>query len=201
MQDLKTKIETALDKGLLSTRSLLSKFRVIDERSRETSVYLDNTYFPFYYYLGKLTGPKKVFESDFGLGLHTAAFLSSDNQVEDVLVHHHAAGYYSPRIGLNNLRLIYKKSLDFSDSKITDRNFLDKLNSTKRDMLLLHHKMAYDKQRSFLDLLWDSLNFDGLLVLDHVFNENRQAFLDFCKITGRDPIIVNTRYGVGIVKK
>lgn len=201
MFDLKD-IETALDKNLLSSRQLLSRFSLIDERARNSSVYLAPDYFPFYFHLGRRVQPKSVFESEFGLGLHSGLFFMSCSTVQEFFAFHPKRDvYYSTRLGVKNIKSVYKNTLKTHYGKITDDEFIDKLNSINRDLALLHNKGGYDEQRNFFDVIWASLADDGLMVVDHVNAENRQSFLDFCKINNREPLLLATKYGVGIVKK
>jgi hypothetical protein len=43
---------------------------------------------------------------------------------------------------------------------------------------------------------------EGLLVVDYINDKGtRQVFDKFCRVKNREPVIFNTRYGVGMVNR
>ena len=88
LQILETVLNTELDTQTISGRTLLDRFRVIDEDSRKTAPYLDHRYAPFYYYLGKHIEPESVMEFGFSIGLLSASFLTSCKTVKHFFTHY-----------------------------------------------------------------------------------------------------------------
>ena len=54
-----------------------------------------------------------------------------------------------------------------------------------------------------LDVVWSHISDGGHLVMDYIITHSNaaKAFSNFCKIENREPIIIKTRYGTGIVQK
>jgi predicted TIM-barrel enzyme len=77
------------------------------------------------------------------------------------------------------------------------------LGEVKWDMAIINEELSYDVQRAILDTCWERMNMDGLIVMDYVSRHkpNQEAYEDFCKAKNRLPVIVNTRYGVGLIRR
>lgn len=203
LQEIKETLQPQLNKQLISPRILLSKFRLIDERSRETGAYQDPLFTPFYYHLGKVVAPKSLLEIGFRLGLLSGCFLKGCNTVENFLAFQaHDDVFYSPRLASANIRDVYKGEFYTHVGKLNDESFVEKLKSNF-DLVLVNEQLSYDQQRDCLDLVWDHMNLDALLVLNYTDSHpaNKEAFETFCKVVQREPIYFKTRYGTAIVQK
>jgi predicted O-methyltransferase YrrM len=201
--ELKRLLEEKLDKQLTS-RIFLDRMRVIDEDSRKTSAYNDPKYVPFYYWLGTFVQPKTLIELGFRLGLFSATFLRACKTVERFLGFQEKTDqFYSPKLGKANVRDHYKGTMDVYVGMIHDEVFEHKLKETEWDLAIVNEEVGYDKHREYLDALWSKLRLDGLIVMDYVTRHKPagEAYFDFCKAKNRDPITIDTRYGVGIIRK
>lgn len=199
--DIKFKIEESIKKGLVSSRILLDRLRVIEESSRKSGAYQDPSYFPFYYHLGKFVSPKSITNIGFRLALHTCCFLKSCKSVVQINAFERRQNeFYSPKLALANIKDINKKiKVNFHYGKIIDFVYM----KNKVDMVLFNEQINQDKMQESFELMWELVNFDGLYVVDYIdSNENvKNAFESFCKIINREPVYIKTRYGIGIVQK
>jgi predicted O-methyltransferase YrrM len=201
---IKPIIEEKLKKSLIPARILLDKFRLIEESSRKTSAYTDPLYVPFYFYMGRLVEAKNVVEIGFRLGLLSGCFLKGCQTAKSFLgFQEESEEFYSARLAKANIRDNFKGEFDFYYGQISDPNFLTKLEGRGWDVIIINEEKNYDEHRSYLDIMWEYLNNDGLIIMDYLDNEKhiKQAYLDFCKIKNRDPIIFKTRYGTGMIQK
>ena len=200
---LKQLLEDKLNK-LLPSRIFLDRMRVIDEESRKTASYNDPKYIPFYYWLGTLIKPVSFIEIGFRLGLFSANFFRSCKTVENFLgFQEKSSDFYSPRLGKSNVRDYYKGKTDIYVGKITDPGFEKLFNVTEWDLAVINEEVSYDKHREYLDVVWSKLQLDGLIVMDYITRHKPafEAYFDFCKAKNRDLTIIETRYGVGIIRK
>ncbi len=68
---------------------------------------------------------------------------------------------------------------------------------------MVNERILYDTHLECLEILWPFLSSGGLLVVDRVVSDKsvKDSFSNFCNIKNRDPFVIKTRYGVGIVQK
>jgi len=189
--ELKTQIEEKLNKQIMTPTILLNRLMILEDVSN------DFRFYPFYYWLGRLTSPKVLLELGFNYGLMSGCFLMGCKTVEKFIAFQEAKEeYYSPRIGRGNVKRHYKGEIQIH----VGYNFED-LN--KYDLVLVTEEFTYDKYRSYLDLIWLQLNEGGLLSIEYI-NKNRatkKAYYDFCRVVNRDPVTISTKYEVGLIKK
>jgi hypothetical protein len=203
---IKENLEPQLKKGLVSSRILLDGLRMIDESSRRTAAYQDPYFVPFYYYLGKLISPKYLVEMGFGIGLFTSCFLKSCQSVERILGFElKREGFYSPRLGIANVNNCWKPRgiLDVYVGGVMDDAFTKQLEQTGWDLAFVSDTVPLDTHRLYLEVLWERMNFDGMIVVDYLLKDKvaNDAFVGFSKIVNRKPVFFETRYGVGIIQK
>ena len=181
--------------------TLMSRFRLLDDKSRSTLAFYNPRYIPFYYYLGKYIQPKTLLHIGFGIGIESGVFLLSCPTVEKFFAIQDPMGdFYSSRIGERNVSDKYKKEFECYVGNIESAS---KIKDNEWDLQLITETMSYDKHRQYFDIAWDNLVYNGLMVVDNlIYHEPiKQAFVDFCTIVNREPIMIDTRNGVGIVKK
>jgi predicted O-methyltransferase YrrM len=201
--DLKPILDSKLTKQLIPARILLDKFRIIEDTSRRASAYTDPKYAPFYYYLGTLIKPTNVLDVGFKLGLLSGSFLQGCKTVENFLgFQEKVEEYYSARLGRANIKSCFKGKFDFYYGNLHDEVLLDKL-KINWDLILMNEERDYDYYRMGLDLVWNYLNDDGIIVMDYVLSDkhSKRAFSDFCVTKNRAPVILKTRYGTGLIKR
>lgn len=206
IQELRTKLEKELGAKLISARILLGRMRVIEERSRRTFAYTDDTYTPFYYHLGKHIHPKSLLKIGFRLGLLSGCFLKSCRSVETFLGFQEKEDeYFSPRMGVANIKDAYPnpRAVDVHVGDFMDVDFTKALQATKWDMVMFNEETTHDKMRLHMDMVWPHVEEGGLIVVEYVnFHQpTGDVFRDFCKVQGREPTVVNTRYGVGLIER
>jgi predicted O-methyltransferase YrrM len=203
--DLARLLEEKIAKQLMSPKILLGHCRLIEESSRLTSAYTDPYYFPFYYHLGNLISPRAVVEFGLRLGLSASCFLRSCKSVEKYLAVQEQTHetYYSPRLARANVRDQYKKQLIVHHGLITDPKFLNSFESDRWDLAIIDDEVGYDRYMAYLDALWGQVSVDGLVVVDHLTRHEpaRKALMDFARANNREPVLLKTRYGVGIIQR
>lgn len=203
MHELQKKIENDLNKENISGKILLGKLKFIEEASRHTSAYSDPRYAPFYYYLGKYIKPKNVVEIGFGLGIFSSCFFMSCRSTEYFLGFQEKTEGFNRKLGRDNIKNNYSGEFDIHVGSVIEDGFLEKFSPNSWDLSIFNIETTYDQHKFYLDLVWDRMNLDGYLVMDYIFHHEpaKRAFADFAFGKNRTPIVFNTRYGTGILKK
>jgi len=200
-------IRKQLELGLISPDLLLSGTKLIDESSRNAGDYKDGNYLPFYYHLGKQLKSKNVYQIGAKLGLVGACFLKSCKTVESWLAMNNDKTF-TTQIITANLKLNTKYFNDIMPGPISCISFTDNILETETphtksfsgfDLGFLTENFGEDRYLKHMNFLWKFLLPEGLLVADYITAHD--VFHEFCRVKNREPIIFNTRYGVGIIKK
>lgn len=197
-------IENKLEKCLLSGATLLNSFRVLHEHTRVSSAYTDHKYSPFYYYLGEEIKPESVVDIGFGIGIASGCLLKSCESVKEILgFQKQDKEYYSPRLGIKNIKDNFKGKINVYVGQFLDDTFIDLLTNHKWDLIIVNEETNYDTYFNYLEKSWENLALDGTLIIEYVkFNaQANKAYDYFCKSKGREPYVFHTRYGTGIITK
>jgi predicted O-methyltransferase YrrM len=205
LKDLKSDIEKKMRLQTISSNILLSKCRLIDEISRKSGQYQDPSYLPLYYHLSKFIHPKSIMQIGLYLGLPLCCFLQGAKDVERILCFQHKEEkFYSGNLAFSNIRDILKKIKPmYHYGSIFDNEF-QKYASLGWDLLFINQENTdNDEMNNILDICWNNANLDSFIVVDRVKSDDsiKKSFENFCKINNREPIIINTRYGTGIIQK
>jgi hypothetical protein len=204
LAEIKEFIEGKFKKGL-PTNIFLSKMRLVDEEAKQSFAYNDQTYIPFYYWLGTLIAPKTMVEIGFRLGLLSANFLKSCKTVEQFIALQEVSSdeYYSARLGRGNIKDNYKKYFYIHVGDVADDVFVTKVKALEIDFAIVNEETTYDRLRGYFDLIWPQISKGGLMVCDHLNREkvSAAAFKDFCITVNLEPTYINTTYGVGLIRK
>jgi predicted O-methyltransferase YrrM len=202
--DIESDLKKDLNSQTISGKLLLDRFCVIEESSRKTAAYLDHKYAPFYYYLGKYIQPENVMEIGFNLGLLTASFFRSCKTANKFLGFKENSSDYIPvRLGKRNIRLVFKKEINFYVGNLYDQEMEKLFSSENWDLIFLNEETVYDKHLEYLDFVWDRLNEHGLIVSEYITRHTpaKEALFAFCESKNRKPLLFSTRYGTGILQK
>jgi len=205
LETLKEEIDPQLKKQAISGRYLLDRFCMIDETSRKSPAYVDPTYAPFYYHLGKIIKPQNMIEIGFNLGLLSSSFMLSCRTVE--LFFGFKEGkkedFHSERIGKLNLKKVFKKKRIFYNGNMFDKEFENIMKSNAWDMVMINEEKDYDKQLQYMETAWEKLNKNGILVIEYIDSHrpSREAFKSFSDNKEVERLEFKTRYGTGIVLK
>jgi predicted O-methyltransferase YrrM len=194
-------LQSKLDNHFISSSVLLGKCKLIDSTSQEAPAFSDPRYFPFYYYLGTQVSPKSVLQIGAKLGLIGACFNQGCKTVEKWLAMDAYEGRPPANIIESNLKMFGKAKVGFM---LLNNSLLD-MNSNldySIDLGLLTEKYDKEKTRKYMEFLWRHLKPEGLLVVDYIHDDTvRSSFDDFSRVKNREPVVFNTRYGVGIVTR
>jgi len=193
-----------LDKGLVNSRILLDRLRVADEIYRKSSLYQDPRYIPFYYHLGKFITPQGLFQIGLGLGFPICSLLQSCKTLKRIFTFQPKSdGFFSARLALSNIRDFHRGDLGYSYGGIGDEEFVTNFETGNWDLAFINVETSLDLYRDYLDLIWQQLPLDGIIVMDYLssYQESNEAFTTFCKIVNREPVIFKTRFGTGIIQK
>ena len=198
IQSLQLGLQEDLKKQTISSSVLLGNFRLLSDKPRLTGAYQDPLYFPLYYHLGKRVGAKSLIGWNFNLGLYSGCFLKGNNTVENMFVfHENTEKFYSSRMGVSNIKNNYRKKFDICEGTIEEAQ--EGLSKDSWDIAIVNGEVSSEDQIARLDILWEHIKLDGLIVVDYI--GSNCGFDDFCHIKNRVPIIFNTRYGIGIIQK
>jgi len=198
------KIIDRLNSGYLSGKAMLSTFCMLDEDSRSSPAYSDPRYAPFYYILGQELPVKRVLELGFGIGIASGCYVRGCKTVEHILTFQETGkSYYSPRIGIHNLKSYFKGDLDVYVGKLTDKEFTDRVEAKKWQLAILNEQKTYDGLMTYLDLMWENMEPLGTIVVEYARSNDVQAagYEDFCKRTGRAKRLLPTKYGIGVLTR
>lgn len=205
LNDLTEKLTDRLKKHPLSPKYVLSQFKLNNEDYRQASEYTDPTYYPFYYYLGKLIQPKNLIEFGFESGIEAGCFLHGCKTVESYFGFKHKTDirYWSPRLAKNNIQHVLQKKINYWHGDIVEPEFLKQFLVKKWDCGLFVRPETHEVNRRYLDLLWGQMSLGGVIAVDFVkFDPNmKSAFEDFCKVVQRPNTVLQTRYGIGLIIK
>jgi hypothetical protein len=183
---------------------LLDRLRLLDDGSRLTGQYQDPRYLPFYYYLSKHTSPRSLLHVGLDLALPSCCFLLGCDSVERFLgFQMEKKSFYSPRIALSNLRDTRRSlPMEYHYGKIIDRDMESKM-SSGFDMVLITSKMNDDEMNEVLEVCWNHMNLDGVMVVDHAVSIPRvgDLFGAFCRSRNRPVVSFDTRYGNALTQK
>jgi predicted O-methyltransferase YrrM len=204
LEQLKTQLLLKLDKNT-SSRIFLDRLRVGEEKMREMPSYNDPRHFPFYYYLGVLTTPENLVEIGFGVGFCSSLFLKGCKTVKRFLAIQEPKKdeFYSVRMGKSNLKDNFRGVTDLYVGNITDDEFEVKFKENNWQLAIINEEVNYDRYRLYFDFLWPQMDFEGLIIIGNILRHRqaKQAYIDFCKVKNREFMVIETRSGIGIIKK
>lgn len=203
-------LEKTFTAGLAPTDILLGSVKLLDVSSRSAPAFQDNRYLPFYYHLGKLVKqPVVVHQVGVKLGLIAACFMQGCdypvqwNGMEEII-----DNVKLPKSIINsNLKKFSKNGVEgrfcaFPDKSMNVATAEFPVDLGLADLAFLTDKYDIDKTQNYLELLWEHLNPEGLLVVDYIHDDAvKTAFEGFCRVKNREPVIFNTRYRIGIVTR
>lgn len=202
---IKKELELMLAKQVISGRTLLDRFCLINEASRKSPPYVDPRYAPFYYYLGKLIKPKTMVEIGFDLGLLSSSLLTSCSSVEEFLGFKEVKTrtYFSNRIGAINIKKVCKAKKEFVYGEMFDKRLEQKVRSKKWDLILINEEKDYDKQLMYLEMMWSCASENAIMVVEYIKSHqaSKEAFKSFVGSKDADYKIFDTRYGTGLVAR
>ena len=204
LQWLAAVMNSELDDGAISGRTVLDRLRLIDEDSRKTAPYLDHRYAPFYYHLGKHIEPLSVMEIGFSLGLLSASFFTSCKSAKKFFGYKENSPDFTPtRIGKSNINLRFKGKSFYYMGNLHDQEFIDIFSPNSWDLVILNDETFYDKHLEYLDVVWGKISENGLIVAEYIDRHApaREAFFAFCESKNRKPVLFKTRYGTALLQK
>lgn len=189
-------LKSKITNSFMRSETLLGMVKILDRSSRETPAYNDPKYLPFYYHLGTQCTPKRVIQVGSKLGLIGACFSQGCKTIERWLAIDEYSDNPPHNIILSNLRM-------YSEANIAYRLFDNGLFvDNDADLCLLTEKYSLAATERYIELLWKSLRSEGLLVVDYIHDEaTKKSFTEFCKVRNREPVLFDTRYGLGVVNK
>lgn len=194
-------LESTFKLGHMPSDILLGSAKMLDPNSKNTSVFQDLRYFPFYYHLGKMIQhPVKVAQIGSKLGLIAACFIQGcDYPVEWHAMDEASNGINPPaNIIRSNIRQFGKIGSKGEFSELSDA-----LSSVEKFQIgFLTEKYNLEKTQRYMEWLWERLVPEGLLVIDYIHDDGtRELFDRFCRVKNRESVIFDTRYQIGMLNK
>ena len=204
IEELIETVNRKLAAQTIPSKTMLSRFMVNEESSRNSFAYTDPRYLPFFYYLGCQVQPRSFVEFGIRLGLCSGPFFMSCKTVEHFLAFQkQTEAYYSLRLARRNIKQFYKKEFLAHVGHLGDQQFLEAFKRRQWDLAAINDERSYDEYMSYLNLIWPQLSDDGLIIMDNTnyLKPATKAYHDFCKIVGRKPLAFKSKYGIGIIQK
>jgi len=194
-----------LVKSVIRSDALLANMRFLDVEARKSSEFSDPRYYPFYYYLGQQLQSHSVVQVGSQIGLVGSAFLQGCRTVEDWL------SIDIPRNNGASLAGITKGNIQKHCGGKVDAMYM----SPNADILLKEGNSSWHPDTMFiserfdpeiykivLEFAWKHLITEGILIADYITTDAiRPVFESFCRVKNREPIVFDTRYGVGIIQR
>lgn len=173
-------IEKEIKSCNLQTRSFLDKFTFINESSKESE---ENNNLVVYYLIGKYFKAKNFLQVGFGLGLHAAFYLWSNPDVENFLsIQETGKDYYSKRLGVANVRRVWKKPFDVHVGNLTEE-----IINKNWDIVFINDRKTYESHLAWLKLIWNHVEENGVIFMDIKTKYSKKAYEDFCIIKNKEP--------------
>lgn len=193
-----------LEWGLMTSRTILDRFCVIDESSRRSPAYLDGRYSCFYYHLGKYINPGSILEMGFDIGLLSGSLLVSCKTPKRFLGFRESdSDYFSLRLGQRNIRTVMRGLRDYHVGSLYDPQLAAKIDVGTWDLALVTDFVTEERQLDYLEYIWPHISDNGIIVCENLggkkFSEDN--FTGFCESKNRSAYIFPTRYGTGLVQK
>lgn len=204
IENFKKEIEDNLKKQIISGKYILDRFCLIDETSRKSAAYLDHTYAPFYYYLGKkMNNAKSLIEIGFDLGLLSSSLLMSCKTVECFLgVKEKSENFTSNKIGIKNIDRVYRKERKALIGKINEDKILIEIKKRKWDIVIINEEKDYDKNLEYIQRIWPHVSENGIIISEYLFNPAvYEAVNSFSKKEQVEMHIFKTRYKTCVMQK
>jgi len=205
LTQLRRDISKKLEKAALPPKILLSRFKT-GVAPGGVALFNDPTYLPFYYQLGRhLPETKRLIEFGFSLGMPSGCFLDGCHGVDYFMgFHKKGTDYFSKRLGLANILNIWRKPfVEVWTGQVTDPEFMKSFLLHRWDCVLITDQQEEKTYREYLDLAWSQMNESGLLVMDNI-SQNQgayEAYHGFCKVCNREPFVLQTQRGTGLLER
>lgn len=199
-------INDHIKRSLLPAQILTSKFPYTTSSSRLRSYFNDPSYFPTYYYLGRVLNPKNILDVNLGNAIPLACVIAGSDAAENVAGFQHLSEddtYYSVRMAKHNLRRVYKGSVGLHAGYFGDKDFDILINLQKWDMIILNCEITYDEYLTYLRILWRNLADGGNFIVDRI-NYHKpagKACVDFCLSLNISFNKVASKYGMALISK
>lgn len=204
IENFKEEVENNLKKQIISGKYILDRFCLIDETSRKSAAYLDHTYAPFYYYLGKkLNNAKSLIEIGFDLGLLSSSLLISCKTIEHFLgIKEKNENFTSNKIGIKNIDKVYKKEKKAIIGKMNEDKILIEIKKRKWDVVIINEEKDYDKNLEYIQRIWPDIADNGIVISEYLFNPAvHEAVKSFSKKEQIKMHVFKTRYKTCLIQK
>jgi hypothetical protein len=197
-------VAARMGRSSISPRALLSRMSIVDDPAKMATAYQDPNYLPFYFHLGRVLDPKRVFCVGAELGLQVACLLAGCSIPESALcLQPPSERFYSPRMALSNVRSATNRH--FPVSVVTaslDSKPVSGLIGKGFDLSMIVVSMSVDALMDSMNICWSSVGDDGVMVVDMLIDRKSSAvFDDFCRSHNLSSRVLKTRYGTGIVSR
>ena len=201
--ELATEVNKRLRKCAINPRHTLSQFKVPNEDYRQSPEYTDPVHYPTYYHLGNLLKPGRLLDVGLESGLESGAFIQGSGPVQTYFAFRESNPdyYWSHRLPCCNVVNQLRAKFHFWHGQMEDPEFLKQFLRYKWDCILIPHPRSAATARRYMDLMWEQLPLEGAMVIDHLRGEVEPAYLEFCAVKNREPAVIRSRYGMGLIVK
>lgn len=188
----------------VSPRTILSRMSLVDEAHRLAGAYQDPNYLPFYFHVGRVFEPRRIFCVGAEIGLQTACLIQGcSSPAAAVCIQPPSPSFYSPRVAVSNVRSCAGKSFPVSVRVCSlDDESVDEFRAQRFDACLVTVALPCDTMMDSLDLCWGLLSEGGILCVDRLDDPRRESvFRDFCRARNLEFRFFRTRYSAAIAEK
>jgi hypothetical protein len=182
LEELRLRLLAKIEKQLLPSRFLLSKFNICEELRSHTE--FTDSYWSFWYYLGEDLKPKTILDLGTDLSLESPCCTLGGSTQRAFLI----CGNQSDPGARQNLRL------NKSNMKLAGiREFVQpSVGGIYFDLAIVHGDFPH-----MVALIWEAMSLDGILcVID-----GRAGLEQFAKGQNRVPVFCELRHNVGLLRK
>lgn len=182
-------INNCIKSNEFQVRPVLEKFSFLDDNlKQDDSLWTLSSYYLF----GKNFPCKNLLQIGFGIGLFSAFYLLGNPDVEKYLAIEQTEGYFSSRLGISNIKRVWKKPFKVECGYVD--KILDKYNNW--DIALINDHRSHEVHMLWLKSVWSKLSDAGFIFMDLTSLESKKSYDNFCSIKRIKPFTFYSQIGV-----
>jgi len=183
--------------------SLVSRrFRLLNEADRDTPPMTDPSYLPAWMQLGQARKPSCIVEYGCGLALASGSVSLGCSPTFVLSIQDDADEDYNWRLAQNNLRDCFAGTAVLHTGPFDGVDFQEDLHSREWDLAIMNVPRGEASRLLYvMRCLHARLAPGGLLAVDNAGERDSgsaAAFDEFCKSRSLEPLVLPTRYGMGL---
>lgn len=177
------------------------RFRLLNEDDRESPAMTDPGYLPAWLYLGMALRPRRIVEYGCGLGLASGSVALGCSPAWVLSIQDDAAEEYNWRLAQNNLKDCFDGTAVLHTGPFDGPDFQEDLQAGVWDMAIVNEPGGKSERLLYvMRCLHSRLAPGGVLAVEYAGDRGSPAaaFDEFCKSRSLEPLVLPTRYGIGL---